>query len=72
MPDQGLDQLGLAVALDAGDGEDLAAALVPRGRGYDFNQALMDLGATVCVARKPACGKCNLESLCYAKDKVLA
>src|SRR5207247_249022 len=34
----------------------LAAALVPRGRAADWNQALMDLGATYCVARRPRAG----------------
>ena len=37
---------------------------VPRGRGYDFNQALMDFGATVCSARKPLCRTCPLRSGC--------
>ena len=31
----------------------LSEALVPRKHVFDFNQALMDFGATVCVARKP-------------------
>jgi A/G-specific adenine glycosylase len=33
---------------------DLVNALVPRGRAGDWNQALMDLGATICTARRPA------------------
>ena len=43
---------------------DLAERLLPRGRAYDFNQALMDLGATVCTARRPRCGVCPLARLC--------
>lgn len=43
---------------------DLAARLVPPGRGYDFNQALMDFGATWCTARQPRCGPCPLRRLC--------
>ena len=43
---------------------DLAGALLPRGRAYDFNQGLMDLGATVCTARRPRCGVCPLARLC--------
>lgn len=35
-----------------------AAALVPEGRAADWNQALMELGATVCTARAPACEAC--------------
>ena len=43
---------------------DLAGALVPRGRGYDFNQALMDFGATWCTPRRPRCAACPLRRLC--------
>jgi A/G-specific adenine glycosylase len=43
---------------------DLAASLIPRGRGYDFNQALMDFGATWCTARKPRCAECPMRSFC--------
>jgi A/G-specific adenine glycosylase len=43
---------------------DLAEALVPRGRGYDFNQALMDFGATWCSPRKPKCATCPMKRFC--------
>ncbi|MBI4246586.1 MAG: A/G-specific adenine glycosylase [Candidatus Rokubacteria bacterium] len=43
---------------------DLAAALVPRGRGYDFNQALMDFGATWCTPRTPRCRPCPMRRFC--------
>ncbi len=43
---------------------DLAAALVPRGHGYDFNQALMDFGATWCTPRKPRCAPCPMKRFC--------
>jgi len=43
---------------------DLAARLLPRGGAYDFNQALMDLGATVCTARRPLCRACPLARMC--------
>lgn len=43
---------------------DLSEALLPPGRAYDFNQALMDIGATVCTARRPRCAACPLASLC--------
>lgn len=43
---------------------DLAERLLPRGRAYDFNQALMDLGATVCTARRPRCDACPLAGMC--------
>src|SRR2546428_4704828 len=38
----------------------LAAAVVPKGKGYLINQALMDLGAIVCAARAPRCADCPL------------
>jgi A/G-specific adenine glycosylase len=43
---------------------DLAERLVPAGRGYDYNQALMDFGATWCTARKPRCAPCPMRRLC--------
>jgi A/G-specific adenine glycosylase len=43
---------------------DLAESLVPRGRGYDFNQALMDFGATWCSPRKPRCTGCPMSRFC--------
>ena len=44
----------------------LSAALVPRRHGFDFNQALMDLGALVCTARKPRCQSCPMRRHCRA------
>ncbi len=44
----------------------VAARLVPAGRPGDWNQALMELGATVC-GRAPACGRCPVEPLCEAR-----
>lgn len=43
---------------------ELAERLLPRGRAYDFNQALMDLGATICTARRPRCEACPLATTC--------
>jgi A/G-specific adenine glycosylase len=42
----------------------VSEVLVPRKHVFDFNQALMDLGATVCVARKPRCERCPMTRLC--------
>ena len=44
----------------------LAGTILPRGRAGMFNQALMDLGATVCVPRNPQCAGCPLRALCKA------
>ncbi|MEO3428418.1 A/G-specific adenine glycosylase [Pelagibius sp. CAU 1746] len=45
----------------------LADALTPDERAGDFAQAMMDLGATVCLPRGPKCLLCPLESCCEAK-----
>jgi len=42
----------------------LSEALVPHKHVFDFNQALMDFGATVCTARKPRCVTCPLRRTC--------
>jgi A/G-specific adenine glycosylase len=44
----------------------LSEALVPRRHCFDFNQALMDFGATQCTARKPRCAACPLRRHCRA------
>jgi A/G-specific adenine glycosylase len=44
----------------------LAKKLLPPGRAGDFNQSLMDLGATVCTPRTPLCGQCPLAEDCQA------
>jgi A/G-specific adenine glycosylase len=45
----------------------ISDALVPRKRVFDFNQALMDLGATVCSARKPQCAVCPMSRMCTSR-----
>lgn len=42
----------------------LSEALIPKGKGYDFNQALMDFGATLCAARNPYCPLCPMRDFC--------
>jgi A/G-specific adenine glycosylase len=44
----------------------LVAAIAPRARPGDFAQAMMDLGATVCTPRGPACVLCPLRDDCAA------
>ncbi len=44
----------------------LAATLVPARRPGDWNQALMELGATVCTPRAPRCGGCPASRWCSA------
>lgn len=45
-----------------------AKSLLPPGRAYDWNQALMDLGATICIARAPRCHTCPVVSACTSWD----
>ena len=42
----------------------LSRTLVPLRRVFDFNQALMDFGAMVCVARRPKCPECPMRKDC--------
>ena len=46
---------------------ELAEELVPEKRAGDHNQAMMDLGATVCVPGTPDCERCPLSKLCRAR-----
>jgi A/G-specific adenine glycosylase len=46
----------------------LAESLLPAGRGVEpYTQGLMDLGATVCLARRPRCEACPLAPACVAR-----
>lgn len=46
----------------------LAAVLTPDRRPGDYAQAVMDLGATICTPRSPACGICPWRDPCKARD----
>lgn len=48
---------------------ELAAALTPQMRPGDYAQAVMDLGATICTPRAPACGICPWRSPCKARQE---
>jgi A/G-specific adenine glycosylase len=43
---------------------ELAMSLTPEARAGDFAQSLMDLGATICTPKRPACGLCPLRPDC--------
>lgn len=43
---------------------EISRALVPIKHVFDFNQGLMDLGATICTPRKPKCGMCPVAAMC--------
>ena len=43
---------------------ELSKTLLPQKHVFDFNQALMDLGALLCVARTPKCHECPMRGIC--------
>src|SRR5262249_33236360 len=47
----------------------LVADLVPPARAGDFAQALMDLGATICTPKRPACALCPWLTSCAARHR---
>ena len=49
----------------------LAEAALPHRDAYAWNQALMDLGATVCTAARPACRVCPLAQMCTYRQRLL-
>ena len=51
--------------------EDDLMRVIPKEKWIQFSHQLIWHGRRVCIARKPRCMDCNLESLCYSKDKVI-
>jgi len=45
--------------------------IIPQEKWIQFSHQLIWHGRRVCHARKPKCAECNMESLCYAKDKTV-
>ncbi len=45
--------------------------IIPQEKWIQFSHQLIWHGRRVCHARKPKCAECNMESLCYAKDKTI-
>jgi len=45
--------------------------ILPQSKWIQFSHQLIWHGRRICVARKPRCIECNLEKLCYAKDKTV-
>ncbi len=45
--------------------------VIPKEKWIQFSHQLIWHGRRVCVARKPRCVDCNLESICYSKDKTI-
>ena len=45
-------------------------AILPRERWIQFSHQLIHFGREICAARKPKCGECPMNELCYAEDKL--
>lgn len=45
--------------------------IIPQDHWIKFSHQIIWHGRRVCAARKPKCAECNLESLCYSKDKTV-
>jgi endonuclease-3 len=43
--------------------------VLPQGKWIDFSHQIIHHGRAVCIARKPRCAECKLETLCHAADK---
>ena len=48
----------------------LAVEVLPDGRGWDWNQALIEFGALHCTARKPLCVICQMQQECAARPEI--
>lgn len=61
----------IAQPVDSAEGQSLLWKLarenLPKGRAADFNQALMDLGALICLPKNPRCLICPMTRLCKAR-----
>jgi len=66
---------GIAGRLDRNPGKaevrNAADTLISRTRPGDFNQATMELGATICIAGEPRCGLCPIAKWCVARREQL-
>ena len=47
---------------------EIAYALVDTKKPFDYNQAMMDIGATICTPKNPACDRCPLQDICQGED----
>jgi A/G-specific adenine glycosylase len=66
---------GIATDIASGAGkkefESLANSIIPTENPAEFNQAMMDFGARMCVPKNPECGSCPLANSCFAFQKDL-
>lgn len=47
----------------------LSEQLLVKGDAWTFNQAILDLGALICIAQKPRCTKCPIRTICQYYQK---
>jgi len=47
---------------------DIAYDLVDKKNPFDYNQAMMDIGATLCTPKKPSCDVCPLGDICQGQN----
>jgi len=47
---------------------DMISQVIPKGKAHLFNQAVMDLGALICVPRNPKCDTCPVAEVCRAYE----
>ena len=62
-------RLGLTQASDPKRVEEDLMRIIPRDRWISFSHELIHHGRKICIARKPRCADCPLETLCNAPDK---
>lgn len=51
------------------DIQDVLLYMIPEGHAGDFNEGLMELGATICTPKSPSCKRCPLQKLCTAFEE---
>jgi endonuclease-3 len=62
-------RLDLTKNTDPGKIEQDLMKIIPQEKWILFSHQIIHHGRSLCVARKPKCSECLLETLCYAKDK---
>jgi endonuclease-3 len=63
------ERLGLTTQTDPKKVEQDLMRIIPKGHWIQFSHELIHHGRQVCIARKPRCVDCTLETLCYSADK---
>ncbi len=48
---------------------DIAYALVDKVKPFDYNQAMMDIGSSICTPKNPLCESCPLEKICQGQEE---